>query len=326
MQSRTNALKRTKRSSSKSTRSGIKWEFYDDGHHLAYVRGKEGAYELTAMEHPAFMDGKGYAVFVERAQDNSSSSQFGERIDEARGPKSDMGRDPEGFVKAKAKELFLRNDVFVGNITQKEYSRWNELHPGREGYRSSDWVIYARPKGSKSVFMPFTPYGNTTRKDDTLHAMRVGPEHEDSVRRFLDKNADDPNWEFEARSGPEGPKEKRLRAEVKPVSKSTRSGSAKGKLAWDMVELAYDLDPHEFMDQYGSKEEFYEENMRMLSTKKGIDELISFYDSEPIDFDSGLDARRKDVLKRLRTMSGASTSKRGSTATKPKAKGKGARK
>ena len=307
MKSKSNALKRMGacRPGSRSTRSDIRWGLYQDGHHVAYVRGREGAYELTAMEHPAFMDGKGWAVFVERARDNTSGSMDSERIADERGFGSSMGSDPATFVMKKAEDLFLDNDQFVTNITQQEYRRWNELHPGRDGYRTSDWVVYARKRGSKSVFMPFTPYGHTTRKDDTIHAMRVGPEYESSVRKFLDEQACNPDWEFEARSGPEGPNERRIRAETKPVSKSTRSGSDTERLAWDIVDLVYDFDPYEFRDQYGSREEFFAENMALLSTKKGIGEVIEFFDGEPIDFDSRLEARRLDVLKRLRKLSTA---------------------
>ena len=316
MKSKTNALKRKGacRPGSRSTRSGIRWDLYQDGHHVAYVRGREGAYELTALEHPAFMDGKGWAVFVERARDNTSGSMDSERIAEEKGSGSSMGSDPSTFVMKKAEGLFLDHDQFVGNITAQEYRRWNELHPGRDGYRTSDWVIYARKRGSKSIFMPFTPYGHTTRKDDTIHAMRVGPEYESSVRKFLEEQSGNPDWEFEARSGPEGPNERRIRAETKPVSKSTRSGSNTERLAWDIVDLAYDFDPYEFRDQYGSREEFFAENMALLSTKKGIGEVIDFFDGEPIDFDSRLEARRQNVLKRLRKLS--TTQNRSSKSTR----------
>ena len=300
MQSRRVKTNGKNRPVSRSSRSGIRWELYDEGHHIAYVRGNEGAYQITAMEHPRFLDGKGWAVVVDRARDNTSGSMDEERVADYKGSVSDMGRDPETFIKERAEALYLQQDVFLGNITEGEYRSWNALHSGREGYRASDRVIYARPKGSKSVFMPFTPYGHTTRRDDTLHAMRVGPEYEESVRRFLDKNVEDSRWEFEARSGPEGPNERRMRPDAPAVSKSTRPGSAKERLAWDLVELAYDLDPYEFKDQYGSKDELYEGNLSMLSSKKGISELIAYYDGESIDFDSGLEARRKDALKRLR--------------------------
>lgn len=54
MKSKTNALKRKGacRPGSRSTRSGIRWDLYQDGHHVAYVRGREGAYELTALGAP----------------------------------------------------------------------------------------------------------------------------------------------------------------------------------------------------------------------------------------------------------------------------------
>lgn len=172
------------------------------------------------------MDGKGWAVFVERARDNTSGSMDSERIAEEKGSGSSMGSDPATFVMKKAEGLFLDNDQFVGNITAQEYRRWNELHPGRDGYRTSDWVIYARKRGSKSVFMPFTPYGHTTRKDDTIHAMRVGPEHESSVRKFLDEQSGNPDWEFEARSGPEGPNERRIRASDRAGDSTPKRGSS----------------------------------------------------------------------------------------------------
>ena len=135
-------------------------------------------------------------------------------------------------------------------------------------------------------------------------ARRTGHDRK-TVRKFLDEQACNPDWEFEARSGPEGPNERRIRAETKPVSKSTRSGSVTERLAWDIVDLAYDFDPYEFRDQYGSREEFFAENMALLSTKKGIGEVIEFFDGEPIDFDSRLEAKRLDVLKRLRKLSTA---------------------
>ena len=74
------------------------------------------------------------------------------------------------------------------------------------------------------------------------------------------------------------------------------------RLAWDIVELVYDFDPYEFKDQYGSKEEFLDENMALLSTDRGVRELAEWFDGVEIDFDSRLEARRKDVLRRLRSM------------------------
>ena len=290
MQSKSNALKRKgARPGSRSTRSGIRWDLYQDGHHIAYVRGREGAYELTAMEHPAFMDGKGWAVFVERARDNTSSSMDSERIAEKKGSGSGMGSDPATFVMKKAEELFLENDQFVNNITAQEYRRWNELHPGRDGYRTSDWVIYARKRGSKSVFMPFTPYGYTTRKDDTIHAMRVGPENESSVVRFLDGQADNPDWEFEARSGPEGPNERRMRASVQPEpkaspkSKSVRAGVDMEQLAADMVRFVMEYDTYGFADEYDDFESAFIDTLQSISSKKGIKDALMFLDEQDDD-------------------------------------------
>ena len=74
------------------------------------------------------------------------------------------------------------------------------------------------------------------------------------------------------------------------------------RLAWDIVELVYDFDPYEFKDQYGSKEEFFDENMVLLSTDRGVRKLADWFDRVEIDFDSRLEARRKDVLRRLRSM------------------------
>ena len=74
------------------------------------------------------------------------------------------------------------------------------------------------------------------------------------------------------------------------------------RLAWDIVELVYDFDPYEFRDQYGSKEEFFDENMALLSTDRGVRELADWFDGVEIDFDSRLEARRRDVLRRLRSM------------------------
>ena len=74
------------------------------------------------------------------------------------------------------------------------------------------------------------------------------------------------------------------------------------RLAWDIVELVYDSDPYEFRDQYGSKEEFFDENMALLSTDRGVRALVDWFDGEEIDFDSRLEARRRDVLRRLRSM------------------------
>ena len=74
------------------------------------------------------------------------------------------------------------------------------------------------------------------------------------------------------------------------------------RLAWDIVELVYDFDPYEFRDQYGSKEEFFDENMALLSTDRGVRELADWFDGMEIDFDSRLEARRRDVLRRLRSI------------------------
>lgn len=74
------------------------------------------------------------------------------------------------------------------------------------------------------------------------------------------------------------------------------------RLAWDIVELVYDFDPYEFRDQYGSKEEFFDENMALLSTDRGVRELADWFDGVEIDFDSRLETRRRDVLRRLRSM------------------------
>lgn len=98
------------------------------------------------------------------------------------------------------------------------------------------------------------------------------------------------------------------------------------RLAWDIVELVYDFDPYEFRDQYGSKEEFFDENMALLSTDRGVRELVEWFDGVEIDFDSRLEARRRDVLRCLRSMASkgkaSSASRKAGTGSRSKASAK----
>lgn len=98
------------------------------------------------------------------------------------------------------------------------------------------------------------------------------------------------------------------------------------RLAWDIVELVYDFDPYEFRDQYGSKEEFFDENLALLSTDRGVRELADWFDGVEIDFDSRLEARRRDVLRRLRSMASkgrtSSASRKAGTKSRSKAPAK----
>ncbi len=71
-------------------------------------------------------------------------------------------------------------------------------------------------------------------------------------------------------------------------------------LFYDIVSVLYDYDPYEFRDQYDSIEEAYDETKRMLSSKSGAQSLVDFLDSiGPIDYDNGLEQRRKRCIVRI---------------------------
>ena len=121
-----------------------------------------------------------------------------------------------------AEARFLQVDSFVRNITRDEYEHWIEDHPGREGYRPDDWVMYARPRGSRSKFMPYEGNGRTKTpkgfapgyllKEADVNRTTMRTPDEGSVRRWMEGvDPESDYWQYEARSGV-GKKERRIRS------------------------------------------------------------------------------------------------------------------
>ena len=218
----------------------IKWIPNDDPKYEcyhAYVEGERGAYKLFyQVNHPDYKQNQ-YRLLAERAKDNTSSGNWGDIVMDNLVQTSKHGEAKRAEAESDFMQCFVGGiDYIKRDITREEYLRWNELHPGRDGYRVDDWVIYARKKGSKGPFMPFSPYDHTLPKAQTQYALRALPHEEDKVLTWLNGQADDPKWEFEARTGKEGPSEKRIRAttpskvHVKSV-KSTKSPRSKKECA-----------------------------------------------------------------------------------------------
>lgn len=202
-----------------------------------------------------------------------------------------------------------------------ERDDWGEIPGGRSKKRSNPGRGYSSSWWQRNV----------TRERDPVQASRNAAraiafdnmDYSEDDDAYLEDTAYveiDPRWRHDRYSRANARHEKMLsdfrleEADMAGRSYSSRSGSETERLAWDIVDLAYDFDPYEFRDQYGSREEFFAENMALLSTKKGIGEVIEFFDGEPIDFDSRLEARRQDILKRLRKLS--TTQNRSSKSTR----------
>lgn len=300
----------------------------------AYVEGDEGAYNLFyQVRHPNLGD-KQYAIAAYIARDNTSSSQDEVPvIDYLVVNTSKSGEAKKAQAQKEIEEDFAGIDTIRRNITEAQYKKWNETHPGRDGYRVSDWVIYARKKGSKGQFMPYSANGYTLPKAKTNQAMRGRPYTAASVQAWLNDKADDPKWEFEARSGKEGPSEKRMRAEPstakspKPScgrSRSIKPGNDIERLALDLVEYAYDYDTYEFKDNYDSVQEAFSDAITALSNRNGVLNTLSWFDDEDVSGDSVRRKRRDRIVKGLRGLAGESASPKSKKSDKrTSGKGKG---
>lgn len=173
-------------------------------------------------------------IIINRAKDNRDTLRVEEELVHIKDVGGPRGPSRLKWVQRRAEEEFSRIDTFRGNIDSSEYRHWNRLHPGRAGYRPSDWVIYARHRSLPEIAFPFRPklVGNlgTGHEDDVSLAVRFDSKEE--AMRFLESNLSDPEWVFEARSGPEGPHERRMRAGDAVESSSRPKESGRRARRW----------------------------------------------------------------------------------------------
>lgn len=111
----------------------------------------------------------------------------------------------------------------------------------------------------------------------------------------------------------------------KPIrSASVRPDSEISKLAADLVDWYYDFDTYEFKDAFDTWEDAYDQTLTVLSDPESIRGAVGMLEeADDIDYDEDLEARRKDLLRRIRKLGGGrSASKRGSSIS---TKGRGSR-
>ena len=92
----------------------------------------------------------------------------------------------------------------------------------------------------------------------------------------------------------------------KPVrSASVRSDSEISKLAADLVDWYYDFDTYGFKDAYDAWEDAYDETLAVLSDHESIRGAVGMLEgADDIDYDDDLEARRRDLLRRIRKLEG----------------------
>lgn len=127
-----------------------------------------------------------------------------------------------------------------------------------------------------------------------------------------------------------------------PAPKARRSCSTRSKgrgdgpggvdlerLAWDMAELACDVDTYDFKDNYGNMEEAVEEILPALMTLEGVRGLLAWEEAGDLPY-ADMERRWDGIERRLRTLervySGGSASKgsrgRGTCSKSSRSKGK----
>lgn len=197
----------------------IDWHPYSENLHQAWVQGEKGAYEIWAnIRFPD--DPIRWHFAIEMARDPGDSGWI--VLADESGTSNESGSARVDSILSVVEARFLQFDTVVRNISRDEYEHWIEDHPGREGYRPDDWVMYARPRGSKSKFMPYDGRGRTKTskgfapgfllKEADVNRTTMRTPDEGSVRRWMeDVDPESDYWQYEARSGV-GEKERRIRS------------------------------------------------------------------------------------------------------------------
>ena len=102
------------------------------------------------------------------------------------------------------------------------------------------------------------------------------------------------------------------------VSRSVRPSAGVEGLAADLVTWLDDFDHYEFADSYDSWEDAYRDVLSGLGDASYVGGVISYLEeADDIDYDDGLEARRRDILRRLRALATPSASR------KPRGKARG---
>ena len=102
------------------------------------------------------------------------------------------------------------------------------------------------------------------------------------------------------------------------VSRSVRPSAGTEALAADLVTWLDDFDHYEFADSYDSWEDAYRDVLSGLGDASYVGGVISYLEeADDIDYDDGLEARRGDILRRLRALAMPSASR------KPRGKARG---
>ena len=126
--------------------------------------------------------------------------------------------------------------------------------------------------------------------------------------------ADSGRRDGKSRSG----KRSRLFGRGTAASKSIRPSAGTEALAADLVTWLDDFDHYEFADSYDSWEDAYRDVLYGLGDASYVRGVISYLEEvDDIDYDDGLEARRRDILRRLRALATPSESR------KPRGKGRG---
>lgn len=113
-------------------------------------------------------------------------------------------------------------------------------------------------------------------------------------------------------------KRSRLFGRGTAASKSIRPSAGTEALAADLVTWLDDFDHYEFADSYDSWEDAYRDVLSGLGDASYVGGVISYLEeADDIDYDDGLEARRRDILRRLRALATPSASR------KPRGKGRG---
>lgn len=118
------------------------------------------------------------------------------------------------------------------------------------------------------------------------------------------------------------PNRKPKRKKASRSSKQMPGPSDFMRLVMDFVSFAYDYDTYEFKDAYDSIDDAIDESAASLRSKSGLDWAIEWLDGEvgPIDYDNGLEQRRRNLLVRLNRLRDETilAGKKSSSQSKPK--------
>ena len=194
------------------------------------------------------------------------------------------------------------------------------------GYPDFQWVS---PNGKWAVMGLFD--GPVLDFDDAVaHIELASPEGDNAVPIVILRDGSivwGYDEDYRRSDYPEGVArecERRLRQRYAELvgSKQTRSGSARSdmsKLAVDLTDWYRDFDTYDFKDAYDSWEDAYRKTLAGLSDPSYVSAVIGFLEEvDDIDYDDSLEARRMDLIGRLRRLEGGSASTRAKRGSKPR--------